>query len=365
MRAVADVLRENGIYSLSLRMPGHGTAPSGLVRATWQDWLAAVRMGVRHVRASIPRDAPLILVGYSNGGALVLKYTLDAIEREGEPRPAKLILLSPMIGVTPGREAGVVDQPPRRGPVLRESELARRDPRIQPIQVQLVSRERRVSDGVDDARRAGRPRPGWRRAAGSTSMPPILTFQSIVDATVSTPAVVHLLYDRLPSNGSELVLFDVNHLSGIDVFMQPADQSLVDRSVRSAAALVSSRARDQRVGRDPRRGRADDSNRTPTSRRGGLGLAWPPRGVLAHARRHPVPPDDPLYGIEGRRGTPGCFPSASQSARRARRADRRHRHADAALLEPVLSVRGRADQRVGRRPTRSELTLRTSEGLKA
>ena len=32
--------------------------PSGLVRASWKDWLAAVRVGVRHVRASIPPDAP-------------------------------------------------------------------------------------------------------------------------------------------------------------------------------------------------------------------------------------------------------------------------------------------------------------------
>ena len=54
MRAVAEVLRDNGIYSLSLRMPGHGTIPSGLVTATWADWLAAVRMGVRHVREQDP-----------------------------------------------------------------------------------------------------------------------------------------------------------------------------------------------------------------------------------------------------------------------------------------------------------------------
>ena len=33
MRKVAEVLRDNGIYSLSLRMPGHGTIPSGLVTA--------------------------------------------------------------------------------------------------------------------------------------------------------------------------------------------------------------------------------------------------------------------------------------------------------------------------------------------
>ena len=41
---------------------------------------------------------------------------------------------------------------------------------------------------------------------------PVLTFQSLVDATVSTDAIVHRLYDRLPANGSELVLFDINRV---------------------------------------------------------------------------------------------------------------------------------------------------------
>ncbi len=40
-------------------------------------------MGARHVRDQIGADRPLVLVGYSNGGALVTKYALDALE---EPR---------------------------------------------------------------------------------------------------------------------------------------------------------------------------------------------------------------------------------------------------------------------------------------
>ena len=42
-----------------------------------------------------------MLVGYSNGGALVLKYALDAIEGSGDPQAARIVLLSPMIGVAP------------------------------------------------------------------------------------------------------------------------------------------------------------------------------------------------------------------------------------------------------------------------
>ena len=44
-----------------------------------------------------------------------------------------------------------------------------------------------------------------------TAIPPILTFQSVVDDTVSSLAVVDLLYQRLPANKDhQLVLFDVN-----------------------------------------------------------------------------------------------------------------------------------------------------------
>src|SRR5690606_37339870 len=39
---------------------------------------------------------------------------------------------------------------------------------------------------------------------------PIITFHSVLDFTVSTRALINALYARLPANGSELVLFDLN-----------------------------------------------------------------------------------------------------------------------------------------------------------
>jgi alpha-beta hydrolase superfamily lysophospholipase len=314
MRAVADVLRERGVYSLALRMPGHGTVPSGLVRSTWQDWLAAVRMGVRHVKASIPEGAPLILVGYSNGGALVLKYTLDALARDGEPRPAKLILLSPMIGVTPAARLawwisrlGVV-------PYFEKANWLDVFPEYNPFKYnsfpanagfQTASITRAVQADINRASSDGR----------LARMPPILTFQSIVDATVSTPAVVHLLYDRLPPNGSELVLFDVNHLSGIDVFVQPADQSLVerlfDRQTRSyRRVLVTNGSADTR----DVEARTFEPDTTIPARRP-LGLAWPPQVFSLTHVAIPFPPDDPLYGIDGPAGTAGLLPIGRLSPR--------------------------------------------------
>jgi alpha-beta hydrolase superfamily lysophospholipase len=40
------------------------------------------------------------LVGFSNGGTLAMKYALDAIEDPQLSRPDRLVLISPMIGIT-------------------------------------------------------------------------------------------------------------------------------------------------------------------------------------------------------------------------------------------------------------------------
>jgi alpha-beta hydrolase superfamily lysophospholipase len=314
MRAVAEVLREQGVYSLSLRMPGHGTVPSGLVSATWQDWMAAVRMGVRHVRGKIPKDAPLILVGYSNGGALVVKYTLEALEREDEPRPAKVILLSPMIAVTPAarlawwisrlgavpyfEKANWLDVLPEYNPFKYNSFPANAG-----FQTSLLTRALQ--------RDLARVTAGGRLG----EMPPILTFQSIVDATVSTPAVVHLLYDRLPKNGSELVLFDVNHLSGIDVFLQPSDRSLMTSLFDSQPrqyrrVLVTNSSADSRnVDAQTIEPGGDGSTRKP------LGLAWPAEVFSLTHVAIPFTVNDPLYGIDGSSAIAGLLPIGRLSPR--------------------------------------------------
>src|SRR5262249_15381892 len=70
MRRTAEILKSEGIYCLGLRVPGHGTVPGALTKAVWEDWSAATRVGVRHVRGRIGDGKPLYLVGYSNGGAL-------------------------------------------------------------------------------------------------------------------------------------------------------------------------------------------------------------------------------------------------------------------------------------------------------
>jgi alpha-beta hydrolase superfamily lysophospholipase len=314
MRAIAGVLSDSGIYSLALRMPGHGTVPSGLVRATWQDWIAAVRVGVRHVKSRIPEGAPIILVGYSNGGALVAKYAIESLDHADMPKPARVVLLSPMIGVSPaailarliGRlgvvpyfeKANWLDVFPEYNPFKYNSFPANAG-----FQSGLITRA--VQDDLDRA-----------AAAGTLArLPPILTFQSIVDATVSTAAVVHALYDRIPANGSELVLFDVNHVAGVDAFMRPADRSLVeqlfDRAPRRYRRVLVTNASPS-----TRNVVAEiiEPDATDTTRRA-LPLEWPPQVFSLTHVALPFTPDDPLYGIQGPGIEAGLLPLGRLSPR--------------------------------------------------
>ena len=61
--------------------------PAGLIDADWADWLAAVRMGMRHARQRAGPNRPLLLVGYSNGGALAVKYATEALDRPQDRLP--------------------------------------------------------------------------------------------------------------------------------------------------------------------------------------------------------------------------------------------------------------------------------------
>jgi alpha-beta hydrolase superfamily lysophospholipase len=314
MRAIAGVLGESGVYSLALRMPGHGTLPSGLTRATYEDWMAAVRMGVRHVASKIPDGAPIILVGYSNGGALVTRYALEAVDRDDLPKPSKVILVSPMIGVSPA--AALARLISRLGvvPYFEKANWLDVYPEYNPFKYVSFP----ANAGYQSARVTRAVQDGFDRAAASgrlERLPPILTFQSIVDATVSTPAVVHLLYDRMPANGSELVLFDVNHVAGVDALLRRSDQAV-------AGQLFDATPRDYRrilvtnASPDTRNvvARIIEPAASAASQRD-LGMAWPPQVFSLTHVSLPFAPDDPLYGIDGPGLEAGLIPLGRLSPR--------------------------------------------------
>ena len=252
----------------------------------WEDWLAAVRLGVRRVRERIGPDKPLVLVGYSNGGALALKYALDQVESGDGVRATRLVLISPMIGVAPFAWMSRVISLLGPIPYFEKARLARRHARIQPVQGQLVSGERRVAVVAVDDRPAGSDSPTGKRGR-LKQLPPMLAFQSLVDPTVSTSAVVHALFDQLDGNGSQLVMFDINRLSGLAPFIDPEGR---DAAVAAHGRVTASRANrgDERRPGIAGRGRAIDCGRASQIATQPLGPLLAIRDVLARAHRAAV-----------------------------------------------------------------------------
>ena len=80
LRHIAKLYQQRGYVVVAIRMPGHGTVPAGLTDVEWEDWLAATHLAVREARRRVPAPLPLQIVGFSNGGALALKYTLETLD---------------------------------------------------------------------------------------------------------------------------------------------------------------------------------------------------------------------------------------------------------------------------------------------
>jgi alpha-beta hydrolase superfamily lysophospholipase len=297
MRPLGEDLRERGYYVLALRMPGHGTLPAGLTDVTWEDWLAAVRLGMRHLRATIGANKPLVLVGYSNGGALVLKYALDVLEGSGDPQAERIVLLSPMVGVAPFAWLTRVISVLGPVPAFEKARWLDVYPEYNPYKYNSFA----ANAGLQTWRLTRTLQAQIARSAKAglaSRFPPMLTFHSLVDATVSTPAVVHALYDVIADQRSELVLFDINRTSGLVPFIRRADATLLAR-LTDAAPRRYRRTLVTNV--DPASLDVAEKSIPPGAAAIAarpLGLAWP-RDVfsLSHVAI-PFPMSDPIYGRE-------------------------------------------------------------------
>lgn len=219
LRDIAQLYRDRGFVAIGLRVPAHGTVPAALTVAQWQDWLAATRLAMREARRRVGPSAAIQMVGYSNGGALSVKYTLDAIEHPELPMPSRLVLLSPMIGVTSfARFSGLAGWPAIL-PAFAKAAWLDLLPEYNPFKynsfpVNAAKQSYLLTDAIREQLRR------MAKAHALDKLPPILTFQSVVDDTVLASAVVRTLYSNLPKNGSEIVLFDVNRNHRFDSLLR-------------------------------------------------------------------------------------------------------------------------------------------------
>ena len=214
LRHIAQRYRDLGYLALAIRLPGHGTVPGALAEIEWEEWLAATRLAVREVRRRAGPSVPLHLVGYSNGGALALMYALEAMGNKDLARPPRLVPISPMIGITAfARFAGLAGLPAILLTFAKAAWLSVL-PEFNPFKYNSFPvNAARQSFLLTDAMQRRMAR--YAREGRLGELPPVITFQSVMDSTVSTSAVISTLYSRLPKNGSELVLFDFDRRRGV------------------------------------------------------------------------------------------------------------------------------------------------------
>ena len=136
------------------------------------------------------------------------------------------------------------------------------------------------------------------RASRLAGLPPIITFQSVIDFTVSTQAILTGLYAYLPDNGSEIVLFDVNRTLKFSPLLRESSYVAVDRltpgtpqTFRFTVITNAGDDTDATVERSIAPGELKSEVRP-------LKLPYPPGIFSLSHLAIPIPMDDPLYGMQ-------------------------------------------------------------------
>ena len=294
-RALAKTLNQRKYWVIGLRLPGHGTAPSGLTRARWQDMAAAVQLGMEHLARKLGRK-PIHIMGYSTGSALAVNFALDALEGRASPAPASLVLISPAIGVHPAAALARFKDGLAFLPGLGRLAYLQILPEFDPYKYNTFATNagyqvHRLTRSVARRTRA------QAKSGPITNFPPTLVLKSTVDATVTTEAVVESLLRHLAPNLNELVLFDINRLAVKSTLLVsdpgPLTASLMaDKTLPFAVTLITNETPESSTVVSRYKPPFSDQ----VSKTEPLSLTWPPGVISLSHVALPFPPDDSLYG---------------------------------------------------------------------
>lgn len=294
LRSLAESLQRAGHRVVGLRMPGHGTAPSGLRHVRVPDMSEATRLAMEHLAKELGAR-PIHMVGYSTGAALALEYALDAREGRVAPAPASLVLVSPAVRVHGAAALARFKDALSVLPGLEHMAYTQILPEFDPFRYNSFATN--AGDVVHRLTRSVGERLARSTPQSGSAMPPILVFKSTVDSTVTTEAVVDDLLARLAPGGHELVLFDLNRFAAASKLLiaDPGPltrQLLEDDGLPFAVTFVTNEGPESTAvvafRKAPFAAEVSDPVR--------LGLSWPPGVISLSHVALPFSPDDPLYG---------------------------------------------------------------------
>ena len=313
LRAVGELLQASGIYTIALRLPGHGTLPAQLTETHWEDWRTAISIVARHLTEKFGAGAelPFFIAGYSTGAPLAIDYSLSAPDDAALASPTALLLFSPAIAVSPLAALARVQLGLSKLPGLEKLAWTDVLPEFDPYKyssfpVMAAYQVYLLSENVN-ARIANLPEERKR------ALPEILAFQSVVDATVQPRAIAEML-TSLGAIKDEVVYFDVNRMSEAEDFIAPTFEGFIDalqgeKTTDFRLTVVGNRSEDSRAVVLRTRGAGQEKWSVEE-----LDMEWP-RGIysLAHVAV-PFPPSDPFYG-DGSGTTENSLPLGSLELR--------------------------------------------------
>ena len=297
LRSLGMTLNNRGYHVIGLRLPGHGTAPSGLKRVNWQDMAAATKLAMEHLTSSL-ESRPIHIIGYSTGASLALDFTLNALDDENVATPASLVLISPAIRIhSTAALAGFknfLSVLPGLGGLAYLSVMAEFDPfKYNSFATNAGAQVHGITRNVDR-----RLQVLVQNQPAVDKLPPILVFKSTVDSTVTTDAVVDKLLKLLPADRNELVLFDINRNAAIKSTLLVSDPGPLTRRLMTnpdlpfAVTFVTNK--------NPHSTRVVAQHKAPYTLQAesveNLEASWPRDVVSLSHIALPFPPDDPLYG---------------------------------------------------------------------
>jgi len=314
MRSLAELFRDQGFYVLVLRLPGHGTIPSGLLHVRWEDWYAAVELAAKHAASRAGPDHPFYAGGFSTGAALTALYSLHSLSDASLPRPKRLFVLSPAIGISKAAALTKILAGLSFIPYFEKSKWIDVLPEYDPYKYnsfpvnaaqQIHELTGELSRAIEDGKKTGR----------LSGMPQVLAFQSLVDATITAHEIITGLLLRLPTSGNELVVFDINRNESLQSLIEPSRVDEFERLRASPARpfrltlITNHDPGSQEVAAFTREAGTREVTETD------LGLRWP-RGVLSLGHvALPFPEDDPVYGLTPQRGGALDYPLGALTVR--------------------------------------------------
>ncbi len=294
LRALGEFLNRNNYWVVGLRLPGHGTVPSGLKSVTWEDMAAALKLCMAHLAIKTGNKA-IHIVGYSTGAPLAIEYALGAMQGTGGPKPDSLVLISPAIGISPAAALARWKGALAKLPGLEKFAWTSIQPEFDPYKYNSFTTN--AGDQVHRLTSTVARRIAAKAASGSLSdFPPTLVFLSTVDATVSVDAVIDNLLKHLPPHLNELVLFDINRSSVKSSVLVSNPGPLTTRLMDdgelpfSVTLITNQNPESAMVVARRKESLTRETISVP------LNVGWPPGTFSLSHIALPFPTDDPLYG---------------------------------------------------------------------